>query len=58
MINITNFRYVSKMKVNPYFLASSQTLRIALVIGIAALPIIMAALHIAHAEESVAPCTY
>jgi len=43
---------VSKMKVSPYFLASSQTLRIALAIGIAALPIIMAALHIVHAGPS------
>lgn len=48
---------MSKMKVSPYFLASSQTLRIALAIGIAALPIIMAALHIVHAGESKAPCT-
>jgi hypothetical protein len=38
------------MKVSPYFLALSQTLRIALAIGIAAL-------HMVHAEESILPCT-
>jgi hypothetical protein len=48
---------VSKIKVTTYFLASSQTSRMALAIGIAALPIIITALHIVYARESIASDT-
>ncbi|WP_338602563.1 hypothetical protein V6M85_02475 [Sulfolobus tengchongensis] len=46
------------MKVNMYTLASNQIIRTAIIITAATLPLILAALHIGHAEESIAPGTY
>ncbi|WP_016730778.1 hypothetical protein [Saccharolobus islandicus] len=45
------------MKVNMYTLASSQVVRYAIIIAAASLPLILAALHVTHAEESIAPGT-
>ncbi|ACP48853.1 hypothetical protein YN1551_1784 [Sulfolobus islandicus Y.N.15.51] len=46
-----------KMRVNMYTLASSQVVRYAIIIAAASLPLILAALHVTHAEESIAPGT-
>ncbi|MCH4816823.1 MAG: hypothetical protein QXY87_09760 [Saccharolobus sp.] len=46
------------MKVNMYTLALSQVVGYAIIITAASLPLILAALHVTHAEISKLPGTY